>query len=305
MLGPLTIFGPSSANYDEAKDPILLTDWGHRSGFQEFYQEIAAPPFPGGPVPPTPPKTNSILLNGRGKWLCDGPSKPPCGTPPTPYNTTFTKNKRYLMRIINTSVDTTFVFSIDNHNVTVVGSDFVPIHPYSNTSLLVGIGQRYHVIVEANPIDHGDGIPKDQNFWVRANPADGCSNFKDDSMLSTEVGIVRYDEKSTALPTSKSTTFSLKCSDETYTSLKPIIEWQVGRAVNPQGTSVFEAGLDLPSANPATPLPHGNLRRWSLGLNSLWLDFDEPTMLHVDTPSGNWDPELVIVSFALALLFQS
>lgn len=26
LLGPLTIFGPSSANYDEAKDPILMTD---------------------------------------------------------------------------------------------------------------------------------------------------------------------------------------------------------------------------------------------------------------------------------------
>jgi FtsP/CotA-like multicopper oxidase with cupredoxin domain len=26
LLGPLTIFGPSSANYDEPKDPILMTD---------------------------------------------------------------------------------------------------------------------------------------------------------------------------------------------------------------------------------------------------------------------------------------
>jgi hypothetical protein len=27
LLGPLTIYGPSSAPYDTAKDPILMTDW--------------------------------------------------------------------------------------------------------------------------------------------------------------------------------------------------------------------------------------------------------------------------------------
>lgn len=63
--------------------------------------------------------------------------------------------KRYILGLINTSFDSTFVFSIDNHNLTIVGTDFVPIHNYTNTSVLVEIGQRYHVIVEAKPIPHG------------------------------------------------------------------------------------------------------------------------------------------------------
>jgi hypothetical protein len=54
----LTIYGPSSANYDIAEDPILLSDWLHRSAFEEFYKEIAGNAGP--------PKTISMLMNGRG-----------------------------------------------------------------------------------------------------------------------------------------------------------------------------------------------------------------------------------------------
>ena len=59
MAGPITIHGPSSSNYDRAKDPILMTDWNHRSGFQDFQQELLG----------TPPKMTSILLNGFGTLI--------------------------------------------------------------------------------------------------------------------------------------------------------------------------------------------------------------------------------------------
>lgn len=57
LLGPLTIHGPSTANYDRPVDPILITDWNHRSGFQDFQSELTAPPAP---------LMESILLNGVG-----------------------------------------------------------------------------------------------------------------------------------------------------------------------------------------------------------------------------------------------
>lgn len=56
MAGPLTIHGPSSSDYDEPKDPILMTDWNHRSNFQIFQQELEG----------KPPVMDSILLNGQG-----------------------------------------------------------------------------------------------------------------------------------------------------------------------------------------------------------------------------------------------
>jgi Multicopper oxidase len=62
LLGPMTIYGPSSSQYDEALDPFLMTDWNHRSAFQDFYQEL-------GVNGSAPPKMTSILLNGRGTDL--------------------------------------------------------------------------------------------------------------------------------------------------------------------------------------------------------------------------------------------
>lgn len=56
LLGPLTIHGPSTANYDRPVDPILMTDWNHRSGFQDFQTELSG----------KPPVMESILLNGNG-----------------------------------------------------------------------------------------------------------------------------------------------------------------------------------------------------------------------------------------------
>lgn len=50
------------------------------------------------------------------------------------------QGNKYLLRLINTSVDTIFVFAIDNHNITVMSSDFVPIQPYVTDHVTVGIG---------------------------------------------------------------------------------------------------------------------------------------------------------------------
>ncbi len=133
LAGPMTIYGPSSADYDDAIEPILMTDWNHRSAFQDW----AYSPISGGP----PPMTN-ILLNGKGRYNYVDPKHPdlPIGQPER-YSKVFTKGRRYLLRLINTSLDTTFIFSIDGHNVTVIGADFVPIEPYNTSSVLIAIGQ--------------------------------------------------------------------------------------------------------------------------------------------------------------------
>lgn len=57
MLGPLTIHGPATAPFDHPVDPILMTDWNHRSAFMDFQGELEG----------NIPKMDSILLNGNGK----------------------------------------------------------------------------------------------------------------------------------------------------------------------------------------------------------------------------------------------
>jgi len=61
LAGPLTIFGPSSDDYDEAIDPILISDWNHRSAFKDYNRELTQKP--------DIPKMNSVLINGLGMVL--------------------------------------------------------------------------------------------------------------------------------------------------------------------------------------------------------------------------------------------
>jgi len=55
LLGPMTIYGPSSDNYDTAVDPILMTDWAHISAFEAWTTGNT--------------RADSILLNGAGQYV--------------------------------------------------------------------------------------------------------------------------------------------------------------------------------------------------------------------------------------------
>lgn len=56
---------------------------------------------------------------------------------------------RYRFRVINGAIDTHFKFMIDNHTMEIMSTDLVPIFPFNETILSIGIGQRYDVIFEA------------------------------------------------------------------------------------------------------------------------------------------------------------
>lgn len=262
---------------------MLTSITGHNSAFDAIYNGLTDP---------------SILLNGRGNVtrFSNVEAKLPI---PQPYSITFQKQeyprpKRYLLRLINTSFDTTFVFSIDNHNLTVIGADFVPIHPYSNTSVLIGIGQRYHVVVEANPIANGSQpVPLDGNFWMRTyvSQCANTANFPKGYELS---GILRYDQSSKAMPTSLPwNDMSLACSDETYSSLRPILEWQVGPPSN--GHTGEEHDVVLNTTGVAYPLARFSLELPSSStFNPLRINYSDATFLHLNN-TGSWPSQWIIV----------
>jgi len=224
----------------------------------------------------------SILLNGKGKFV-PGP-KDSCQNPrPTELHTLlFEKGRRYLLRLINTSVDTIFVFSIDSHNLTMIQMDFVPIQPYTNTSVLIGIGQRYHVIVEASP------SPQEHNgnYWIRTVPAVGCANFKEN--YTDKTGIVRYTDTSTLDPTSQQNKFDTKCSDETYGSLHPVLPWKV-----PEVGISDSLTVEMITTTPPPYYPD-NYTRFELHKGPLWLDFSAPTILHPAEDPSTWLAELSV-----------
>ncbi|KAI0893813.1 multicopper oxidase-domain-containing protein [Annulohypoxylon nitens] len=274
LAGPITIFGPSSSNFDEGRDPILITDWSHASAFQAWQRELTGKP--------SPPKMNGVLINGVGNYAGSFPTER--------YNMTVEKGKKYILRIINTSVDTTWIFSIDNHNLTVMSSDFVPITPYNTTHIVIGIGQRYHVVLNAVPTDT-DTLPAsaDGNYWIRTVAADGCKGFEDGNEPDERQGILRYNASSTNVPTTFRDDYSLACRDENYAKLEPILEWDIPKVNLSEGP--FDIGLQSSAGRPASG---DNFAFWSFGANPLWLNFSNPTIMNLDNTT--WNPDYVIVS---------
>lgn len=198
----------------------------------------------------------------------------------------------------------------------IVGADFVPLEPYWNTSILVAIGQRYHVIVEAEPdfsFDNGtddNRMPGDDdgNFWIRTWVAD-CR--LDDLNLTNpgyeQVGIVRYNPESTALPHSKPWPpqfVSRKCSDETYSSLVPKLPWYVGPAANDQfGPAGEQYNVTLHKDRPKVKAPYP-LATFSLEANGsshnswtpLQVNYTDPTIVHLHQANYKYPPGHVVLN---------
>ena len=303
-VGPMTFHGPSSSEFDEAiNPPLIMTDWGHNSAFNALTTGLAH---------------LDILLDGRGNVTNFNNAVPNTTEIKAPYSITFNKsesglpNKRYLIRIINTSFDTTFVFTIDHHVLTIVSTDFVPIQPYAKSSVIVGIGQRYNVIVEANPVDYEDGtqLPTDGNYWMRTYIApcrygiNSCNvptkDGKDIASCNYErTGILRYNSTSTAIPTTPpwENVFPLTCSDEDRAKLNPVYPWIVGRPSNRQNGSPNGESFDLReirnSENATYPLA-----KWSITDDKVFkpirVKYSDPTFLHLDH-TGEWKSQWRIV----------
>lgn len=194
MFGGIVINGPASAPYDDDKGTILLSDWYHQTADALFQQAQTS----------GPPAAQNGLINGVNTYTDGGGSK---------YETSVTAGTRTRLRLVNTAMDTHFRFSIDNHTLTVIAADLVPIQPYTTETLSIGIGQRYDVIVEADQAA--------DNYWLRAIPQTSCSSTNLNTLDIT--GIFNYDSVAVATPTSSGWAYDDNCDDETP-NIKPFLE---------------------------------------------------------------------------------
>lgn len=268
-----------------------MTDWRHGSVFDKSSAGNAAR------------NIRSILLNGTGDVTQFGQQQNTSQIP-EPYTLVFDNEKdepelgprpkRYLLRLINTSIGSTFIFSIDNHYLSIVSADFVPIYPYLNTSVLIGIGQRYNVIVEAKPRS-GPAQPLEENgnYWIRTWVADKCGPGVGASKSETymQTGILRYNADSTDKPTSKAWNgISFACSDETYTSLRPVLPWIVEDPINEVtggvGFQQMAVVQGSPSNNtfPVARLAFQNVTGQVSDFTPLQINFSDPVFLNLDNP---------------------
>lgn len=216
------INGPASSAYDVDKGVIFLNDWYHATS-DALYVKAATS---------GPPTAQNGLINGTNTYE-DGGSR---------FSTSVTAGSSYRLRLVNSAMDTMFRFSIDNHTLTVISSDLVPIVPYETDSVNVAIGQRYDVIVTANQ-DAG-------NYWLRSVPQTTCSAT---NLNTLDIkGIFNYDSVDIADPTTVTTISSDNCDDEA--TLVPFVALDVEAAGI---EDVFDVGIDTSTG----------LFRWTINSN--------------------------------------
>jgi FtsP/CotA-like multicopper oxidase with cupredoxin domain len=130
LFGGILIHGPASANYDEDKGVIIMNDWDVNT-----VDELFTTAQKDGP-----PTLDNALINGTNVFGSDGAAN----QTGTRFNTSFTEGTSYRLRLVNAACDTHFKFSIDNHTLTVIANDLVPITPYKTNVLNLGMGKKGH-----------------------------------------------------------------------------------------------------------------------------------------------------------------
>ena len=156
LFGPMIIYGPKNADYDIDLGPVMLTDYYHPQ-----YYDLVEDVMGTNPALSTP-KSDNNLINGKMDFNCslvtDGT---PCKDNAGLSRFQFTPGKKHRLRLINAGAEGLQKFSIDNHTLTVMANDFVPIQPYQTDIVTIGVGQRTDVIVEAN----GN---VNESYWMRS-----------------------------------------------------------------------------------------------------------------------------------------
>ncbi|KAI1847860.1 hypothetical protein JX265_013902 [Neoarthrinium moseri] len=258
VFGGIIINGPATANYDEDLGTLLLNDWDH-STVDELYNYAQTV---------GPPTLANGLINGTNTFE-DGGSR---------FTMSLTSGTSYRLRLVNGAIDTHWKFMIDNHTLTVIASDFVPVVPFTVDYVNIGMGQRYDVIVTADQTDLAD------NFWLRAIPQSACSdNDNGDGIL----GIVNYDGASVTDPSTIRLDYGADACDDETDNLVPYIAKEVG-------------GSDLSALEDAGIALQGNLFKWTLNSTSLLTDWAAPTLMQVLAGTKDYEADDAVIKLPSA-----
>ncbi|KAH7362103.1 laccase-1 [Plectosphaerella cucumerina] len=263
IFGGIVINGPASADYDEDLGMVFLNDWDHQT-VDELYATAQSS---------GPPTLDTGLINGTNVYGSDG-DESQTGSRLT---VGFTAGTSYRMRLVNAAVDTHWKFSIDNHTMTVIAADLIPIEPYTTTMIDMTMGQRYDIIVTADQADVAD------NFWMRAIPQSACS---DNDNVDNIKGIIYYGD-SASTPTTTGYSFTDSCDDETD-NLVPYVSKTVESA-NWSDLEVATVGRNS-----------AGLFKWYLNSTSLYVDWADPTLGQVLSGATTWETQNAVLELSEA-----
>jgi laccase len=257
IVGPIVIQGPATANYDVDVGPLAVADW--------YYETVNTLAARVQHVNAGPPTADTALINGKMVSSRGGQYE----------RTMLQQDKKHRVRLINMSVDNHFMVSLDNHQMEVISSDFVPIVPYNTTHIFLGIGQRYDVIITGNQ--------PAGSYWFRAESQNqaGCGNNGNNGNI---LSIFSYEGHQTETPISAGTAYTQRCVDE--------------QGIEPYWNSYVPTGE---IANNLTPLDtwlnqtlgsDGTLTLyWNVNGSSLNADWSKPTLQYVKNNQLNSFPQ--------------
>ncbi|KID83124.1 laccase [Metarhizium guizhouense ARSEF 977] len=261
VFGGIIINGPASSNYDEDLGMVFLNDWDHQT-VDELYSVAQTT---------GPPTLDNGLINGTNVYGSDESSS----QTGTRFNVSFTSGRSYRLRLLNAAIDTHWKFSIDNHTMTVIASDLVPIQPFTATVLNIGIAQRYDVIVTADQASTAD------NFWMRAIPQAACSDNESSDNIR---GIVYYGD-SAATPTTTGYNYTDSCDDETA-NLAPYVSKSVSDA---NWNDLEQATVGTNSAG---------LFKWYLNSTTMLVDWANPTLQSVLNGTTSYETDDAVIQLS-------
>ena len=210
-------------------------------------------------------------------------TKAPAGVPCTPNaglsKFKFQTGKVHRLRLINSGAEGTQVFTIDNHNMTVIANDFVPVKPYVTNKVTLGIGQRTDVLVTAN------GKPTDAVF-MRSDMV--CSLTNQPNALAA----IYYPQADTnARPNSTATVYTSNCENDPLTQTTPYFPF--GSVPSPAATQQ----IDITFGPNAT-----GFNLFYMNNSSFRANYNNPLLLLANLGNTSYpdDPEWNVYNFKTA-----
>ncbi|RWA09245.1 hypothetical protein EKO27_g5871 [Xylaria grammica] len=213
VVGPIVFHGPKSQRWEYDVGPVLVTDWFHKEYFQ-IVQGVV-----GSGADRKPAFSDNNLINGKMNVDCSlKEDDRPCISNAGISKFQLKPGKDNLLRIINGGSSGLQYFSVDEHDMTVISMDFVPIKPYRTNVITLGAGQRSEVII------HGKvGKDAKKSYWMRSNISTICALPRQPYALAALYYSAR-DAEAQIKPSSKAQQYNLKrfgCGNEPLTVTRP------------------------------------------------------------------------------------
>ncbi|MCJ1331635.1 hypothetical protein MMC10_008326 [Thelotrema lepadinum] len=270
ISGPLIVYGPKNANYDVDIGPVMLSDWYHPEYF-DLVEEVMTK----GAV--AVPLSDNNLINGKMNYDCSKITNGQACTPNAGISKfEFQTNKVHRLRLINSGSEGTQQFSIDGHNMTIIANDFVPVQPYTVSSVTLGIGQRTDVLVT------GKSDPS-ASYFMRSTLVCALAN------QPNAVAAIYYPNANTnSTPTSTATQVATQCLNDDLTRTTPY--YQFGARPNPD----FTQQIDITFGPNAT-----GYNLWYMNNQTFRANFDNPILLLANQGNISYpqDPQWNVYNF--------